>query len=138
MWTQQANESKTDLTRPKHRILIVEDEPSLQRLWGTALRGKGFVVDIAGDGLDAFAHVLNQHPDLIVLDLGLPGMRGEVLLREFGTSRRTATIPVIVVTGEPELPDLPSQVVVLRKPFNVRELLQAVERCLGEGPLQGR
>jgi DNA-binding response OmpR family regulator len=114
---------------PRNRILIVEDEANLQRLWATALAQEGFLVDVAGDGLDAYTQVLNELPDVIVLDLGLPGVRGDALLQDFRNNRRTAGIPVIVVTGETPAPGLDAHS-VLRKPIQIQALVNAVRSCL--------
>jgi CheY-like chemotaxis protein len=79
--------------RPRNRILIVEDQPTLQRLWTTALTQAGFITEVAGDGLDACLHVLYELPDVIVLDLSLPRMRGDALLHELRRNGRMAAIP---------------------------------------------
>ena len=115
-----------------NRILIVEDEPNLQRLWATALTQEGFLVDVADDGLDAYTQVLNEMPDVIVLDLGLPGLRGDALLQEFRNNRRTAAIPVVVVTGETPATELDARA-VLRKPIHIQALVDAVRSCLPPG-----
>ena len=115
--------------RTKTHILIVEDEPFLRDVYRTALTGAGYTVEAAEDGREGLRKVAASTPDLIILDLGLPFVRGEAVLRELEESSRTRHIPVIVATGDLELPPLRARA-ILRKPFPVIELLRAVERCL--------
>ena len=113
----------------KKNILIVEDEPFLRDVFSAALTGAGFVVESAADGREGLRKIAQTMPDLVVLDLGLPFVRGEAVLRELEESSSTRHIPVIVATGDPELPPLRAQA-ILRKPFPVQELVRAVTRCL--------
>ena len=114
-------------------ILVVEDDPTLRLVWQKVLLRAGFEVAVAEDGLDAFEAIRRRIPDLLVLDLGLPRMRGEVLLRELRRAPAHRAIPVIVVTGQPDAPELPVEA-TLHKPFSTQALLEAVKSCLDERP----
>jgi DNA-binding response OmpR family regulator len=104
-------------------ILIVEDEPSLRVIYRSALEKAGFAVRTADNGADALNEVEQDPPDLIVLDLGLPRMRGEGVIDAL--AGRKVDIPIVVVTGDAFVPALPVTT-VLRKPFYLRELVAAV------------
>src|SRR5258705_9814975 len=81
------------------RILVVEDDPELRRLFRTALSVSGFEVICAGDGVEALYRLDAELPDLVVLDLGLPRLSGRDVLREISANMRTRHIPIVVVTG---------------------------------------
>ncbi len=63
------------------RILLVDDEVSIQRAVGPLLRSRGYHVEIAGTGAEALTLVAERTPDLIVLDLGLPDLEGTEVCR---------------------------------------------------------
>ena len=86
-------------------------------------------MDAAEDGREGLRKVAERTPDLVVLDLGLPFVRGETVLEELAESSRTRHIPVIVATGDLDLPPLRARA-VLRKPFAVQELVRTVQRSL--------
>jgi len=115
------------------RILLADDEPTIQRLYRQMLEGSGFEVEVAIDGQEALDKVTSEPFDLMILDLNMPRLDGfEVMARmkEAGKS-----IPVIVMTGHfPEevvadrLEGL-SVVEVLRKPVMITTLLNSVNRA---------
>ena len=72
-------------------ILVVDDEPKIATLARDYLEHAGFAVLTAGDGLSALTTIRQRRPDLVVLDLGLPGLDGLDLTREL---RRDSTIPI--------------------------------------------
>jgi CheY-like chemotaxis protein len=108
------------------RVLIVEDDADLRRLYRTALQFGGFEVLESGDGFHAL-HLLEQRtPDLVVLDLMLPTISGQIVQQEMAAKLHTRDIPIVVVTGSPEnLEDLHVPC-VLRKPITPERLLNAV------------
>jgi DNA-binding response OmpR family regulator len=109
-------------------ILVVEDEGAIARLIRDYLVGAGFDVTLAGDGDAALRAFREAAPDLVVLDLGLPGRDGLDVTREL---RRTSDVPIIVVTARGEETD---RIVGLElgaddyvvKPFSPRELVARV------------
>ena len=80
-------------------ILIVEDEQDLAGILRDYLKLGGFDVDIISDGIMALQALKQEPPDLMILDLMLPGMDGLSILREL---RKTSTLPVIVLTARVE------------------------------------
>src|SRR5712691_11556565 len=109
-------------------ILIVEDEKDLVDLMQFNLRQAGFETVSARDGEEALALARNRTPDLVLLDLMLPGVPGTEVCRQLQSSPRTKNVPVIMVTARGEEVD---RVVgfelgaddFVTKPFSVRELV---------------
>ena len=114
------------------RVLVIEDEAGIARLIRDYLEQAGFAVRLAGDGKTALQVAALEPPDLVVLDLGLPGMDGLDVMREI---RRTAPTPVIVVTARGDETD---RIVGLEigaddyvvKPFSPKELVARVRAVL--------
>lgn len=77
------------------RVLVVDDEPQIGRLLRTTLGARGYEVAVAVDGPAALDLVRNWRPDLVLLDLGLPGMDGLDVCRQL---RTWSQVPVIVLT----------------------------------------
>src|SRR5437867_5607624 len=113
-------------------ILVVEDEMRIARLVRDYLEVAGFEVIVAGDGGAALASARGSKPDLVVLDLGLPGSDGLDVARELRTS---STVPIIILTARGEEAD---RIVGLElgaddyvtKPFSPRELVARVRTVL--------
>jgi two-component system, OmpR family, alkaline phosphatase synthesis response regulator PhoP len=113
-------------------ILVVDDEPQIVRLVRDYLEHGGFKVLTAADGETAVRTAATQHPDLIVLDLGLPGMDGIDVTRSL---RRSGTVPIIMLTARADESD---KVVGLElgaddyvtKPFSPKELVARVRSVL--------
>ncbi len=113
-------------------ILVVEDETAIARLIRDYLEQAGFTVLLAGDGNAAIQIGQAAKPDLVVLDLGLPGRDGFDVTREL---RRTSEVPIVVVTARGEETD---RIIGLElgaddyvvKPFSPRELVARVRAVL--------
>ncbi|HXJ64840.1 MAG TPA: response regulator transcription factor [Actinomycetota bacterium] len=113
-------------------ILVVEDEMKIARLVRDYLEHAGFEVLVAGDGDSAMSSVRGAKPDLVVLDLGLPGRDGLDVTREI---RRTSTLPIVMLTARGDEAD---RVVGLElgaddyvvKPFSPRELVARIRAVL--------
>ncbi|MDH3607289.1 MAG: response regulator [Acidimicrobiia bacterium] len=86
-------------------VLIVEDSPSVRRLIEVSVRPLGVTVIAAEDGLEGLAMARAEIPDVILLDIGLPGIDGWEVLRELRADPSTANIAVIIVTAhaQPEV-----------------------------------
>ncbi|HYO89654.1 MAG TPA: response regulator transcription factor [Candidatus Limnocylindrales bacterium] len=78
------------------RVLVVEDDRDLARLLETELRGEGYAVETAGDGLDALRVFHAVHPDLVVLDIALPLMDGRAVCQRI---REGSDIPILLMTA---------------------------------------
>ena len=116
----------------KETILVVDDEPKITRLARDYLENSGFQVLTSGDGIQALAVARQEKPDLIVLDLMLPGMDGLDVCR---TLRRESDVPIIMLTARAEEAD---QLVGLElgaddyitKPFSPKALVARVRALL--------
>jgi DNA-binding response OmpR family regulator len=112
--------------------MVVDDEPAIRDLVGTYLRDDGFEVVEAVDGEQALARFTERTPDLVVLDLRLPGIGGLDVLREI---RRTSSVYVIVLTARAEEADKLIGLELgaddyITKPFSPRELVARVRAVL--------
>lgn len=114
------------------RILVVDDEPQMGRLLKTGLSARGYEVVVVADGAAALEAVVNERPDLIVLDLGLPGLSGLEICRRV---RGWSAVPIIVLSvrdaegDKVEALDLGADD-YLTKPFGMNELLARVRVAL--------
>jgi DNA-binding response OmpR family regulator len=116
-------------------ILIVEDEPRIAELARDYLAHAGFAVRLAVDGPTGLASALRDRPDLIVLDLGLPGLDGLDVTRKLRADPATATVPIVMLTArDDELDKLLGLELgaddYLTKPFSPRELVARVRAVL--------
>lgn len=114
------------------RILIVDDEPAVTDLLAYNFRRAHYQVDIAADGANALRLARQDPPDLILLDLMLPGIDGLDVCREL---RKTSEVPIIMITARGEEMDRVVGLELgaddyLAKPFSVRELLARVKAVL--------
>jgi DNA-binding response OmpR family regulator len=106
-------------------MLIVEDDPALRHILRKRLRLDGHEVEVVEDGESALTYVARMHPEVVILDLGLPGKDGIEVLREM--HERFASISVLVLTGRGEIEQrvlcLQSGADdVVAKPFSFHEL----------------
>jgi len=121
-------------------VLVVEDELEIARVVRDYLHEAGFEVIVVGDGDSAVASVRSAKPDLMVLDLGLPGRDGLDVAREV---RRWSTTPIVVLTARGDEAD---RIVGLElgaddyivKPFSPRELVARIRAVLRRTRTQGR
>jgi DNA-binding response OmpR family regulator len=110
-------------------LLVVEDDAVLRDLFRVALSLSNFAVHACEDGLDALHYLDQTRPDVIVLDLDLPRVPGTILYEEMRARRRADRVPIVVVTGIPDVPSLPG-VTVLRKPVTPDHLIRVIESVL--------
>ncbi len=124
------------------RILIVDDHPTMREAMRLVLDDEGFTVDEAADGARALELVARDRPDLVLLDLNMPGISGPDLLEALKASRVTSGIPVVVVTAEEEEGRRAAMQAgaedYLTKPFSPHALVRTVEQVLeGSEPTGG-
>ncbi|OQY17967.1 MAG: DNA-binding response regulator [Anaerolineaceae bacterium 4572_32.2] len=113
-------------------ILVVDDEPKIARLAQDYLERGGFRVVTAADGITALAAARHDRPDLVVLDLNLPGLDGLDLCRAL---RRESAVPIIMLTARVEETDRLIGLELgaddyITKPFSPRELVARVRAVL--------
>src|SRR4051812_1342308 len=111
-------------------ILVVEDNDELRGMYRTALVLEGFDVTEARSGFEALRHIDHARPDLVVLDLGLPGISGAAVRQELAASVHSRNIPIVVVTAAIVIPADLDVECVLRKPVLPEVLVETVRRCL--------
>ena len=116
-------------------ILVVDDEEPIQELLRFNLEKEGYVVCGATDGQEALKHVESDHPDLIVLDLMLPGMDGLEVCRRIRSNPKFQQIPIIMLTAKGEEIDTVLGLELgaddyMTKPFSPRELLARIKARL--------
>lgn len=118
-----------------HRILVVDDEPSITEFVSYALKKEGFYADVVDNGEDALAYAMKSPYDLFILDIMLPGMDGYELCRHLRTK---TTAPVLFLSArDTELDKVVGLEIggddYLAKPFGVRELIARVRALLRRG-----
>lgn len=117
---------------PRHRVLIVDDDPTVTDVVCRYLERDGFQAEVACDGRDGFARAVSDPPDLLLLDLMLPSMDGLEICRRL---RAVAPVPVIMLTARGDEDD---RVIGLElgaddyiaKPFSAKELVARVRAVL--------
>ena len=134
--TSQATSAVAEAQRGmRYRVLIVEDDADIRELIRYNLAQEGFIVEEAADGVQALDKVKRRVPDLMVLDLMLPGMPGLQVCRQMRAERETAHLPILIVTAKGTEVD---KVLGLEmgaddyvvKPFSPRELVARVKALL--------
>ncbi|WP_055488621.1 response regulator [Streptomyces sp. WMMB 322] len=125
------------------RVLVVDDDPTVTEVVAGYLDRSGFVVDRAADGIDALTRAQAAPPDLVVLDLMLPGLDGLQVCRQL---RRQGPVPVVMLTARGDEEDRILGLEVgaddyVTKPFSPRELVLRIESVLrraGAPPPEGQ
>jgi DNA-binding response OmpR family regulator len=116
----------------ERRVLVVEDERTIAESVAARLRAEGFTVQIAGDGPSAVAAARTNPPDVIVLDVMLPGFDGLEVCRRIQAER---PVPILMLTARDDETDLLIGLAVgaddyMAKPFSMRELAARVHALL--------
>lgn len=118
-------------------ILVVEDEESFVEALAIGLKREGFLVDVATDGVQALEQFEALHPDLVLLDVFLPGMSGLDVCREIRTH---SAVPIIMVTAKGGEIDTVVGLEVgaddyVTKPYRLRELVARIRAVLRRSPV---
>ena len=118
------------------KILVADDEVFMLRLLDMTLKKGGYEVISCRDGQEALAAAVAQRPQLIVLDVMMPGLDGLGALRQLKENPATREIPVVVLSAKGHAltkveAEASGAVLFLAKPFSPNELLGAVQKILG-------
>jgi DNA-binding response OmpR family regulator len=116
-----------------HRILIVEDQTDVAQLIEVVLKGEGYSVAIARDGAQGLMLARDWKPDLILMDIMLPGVDGGMLIARLRREPETAELPIIAMSASRTLRDRTAELqadALLSKPFDVDALLVQVQFLL--------
>jgi two-component system phosphate regulon response regulator PhoB len=125
----------------KSKILIIEDEPDILEVIQYNLEREGHKVVACRNGEQGLSRIRTDNPDLVILDLMLPGMDGVEVCRQVKADPITRGIPVIMVTAKSEESDVVLGLGIgaddyISKPFSPRELVARVKVVLRRGPLR--
>ena len=118
-------------------VLIIDDEPAVAWLLGSAFRDRGHAVEIATDGRDGLAHARRRTPDAVLLDVMMPEMDGFHVLEALRSDPRTADVPVLLMSAafDASYRQRARQHggAFIEKPFDWSKLIHAVESLLVSG-----
>jgi len=120
-----------------HKILIVDDDKDVLKALSVRLKGSGYGVVYAADGIAAVSVARNEEPDVIILDIGLPGGDGFTVMERLAGILPIAQIPVIILTardvsGNEARARTAGAYAFLQKPVDNDVLLETVRKALGE------
>jgi len=120
-------------------VLLVDDYPDTLEMWTLYLQSHGYSVTTADNGIDALAMARDQHPNLVILDLDLPGISGYEVARRLRGGKDTAAIPLIAATGfsaDQQIQDAKAAGfdTILVKPCDPEGLIRAIEHALSAVP----
>lgn len=119
-------------TRP--RVLVVDDYVDATEVWSLYLRSAGFDVDVANDGLEAIERALTGRPDIVVMDLNLPGCSGIDVARALRADPQASAIPLIAATGCADRRELDAArsffQLIVAKPCDPADLVVQIRRLL--------
>ena len=119
------------------KVLIIEDDPDIARLLGLRLRNDGYRTALAADAVTALTVARKEEPDVIVLDLGLPGGDGMLVIERLKSVSALAHVPVIVVSARDPASSGPlvleaGATAFVAKPIEMDRFLLAVRSALGQ------
>lgn len=125
------------------KILLVEDNEMNRNMLTRRLERKGYAVRAVADGDQAFAMIDEDRPDLILMDISLPGKDGHQITRELKADPATASIPVIALTAHAMNTDRDKALAAGcdeydTKPVELPRLLEKMSALLGDNPTQAR
>ncbi len=115
----------------RKRVLVIDDDLPIRGMLAAALRQHGFQVLLAGDGIEGQRALTIHHPNVILLDLAMPGMNGWDFLQRLQETGYLGTVPIIVVSAhvrvEPQALLQMGVAAILPKPFNLPDLIELIE-----------
>jgi len=124
------------------KLVVIEDEDDIREVIEHNLSREGYCVKSSSDGYHGYELVKREAPDLVLLDLMLPGMNGMEVCKKLRKDPVARSIPIIMVTAKSEESDVVRGLGLgaddyLTKPFSPRELVERVKAVLRRGPLKG-
>ena len=109
------------ITCNSHKILLIDDESGILHMLKLKLTNIGFSVDTAGSGEEGLAKIKTNKYSLILTDIQMPGISGDVIL-SFIKNEKKSTVPVVGMSGTPWLLNEKDFDAILQKPFSLKEL----------------
>ena len=118
------------------KILVCDDEANIRNIMDFSLEAEGFLVVSAVDGEEALMKAMNEEPDLILLDVMMPGSDGLTVCRQLKENPKTAHIPVMMLTARNGKGDRDAGLQAgaddyITKPFSPQRLVEKVQDLLG-------
>ena len=118
----------------KKRIMVVDDDPDVREVMQEILDSAGYATETFENGTGAMAHARERRPDLILLDLSIPGEDGYEICQRFTQSAETSDVPIFVISGHGNLSNKLHSFCCgarrfLTKPLDIDELLAAVDNA---------
>lgn len=116
-------------------VLICEDDEGITELTQVILEGKGYKVVALNDSTNIFARIEEAKPDLVLLDLWMPGLSGEEVTRRLKADPLTNHIPAIIISANRDTEQIAARAgadAFLAKPFDIADLEDLVEKCLSK------
>jgi len=119
------------------KILVIEDDPATSRLVDYSLRHEGYQVITASNGLEGVRKALSESPDLVILDVMLPGMDGFEICHRLRSEPTTAHLPILMFSAKAQEIDKDTGIKVgaddyLTKPAAPAEIVSRVEKLLAK------
>lgn len=119
----------------KKRILIMDDDADLVRIVEARLKSAGYEVLSAGGGAECLEKAQKEMPDIILLDILMPEMDGQEVLRKLRSGGRAANIPVIMLTAKDQVEDVTKSIRYgaqdyIVKPFDYRVMLEKIKKVI--------
>jgi CheY-like chemotaxis protein len=124
------------------QILLIDDAPEFRLLISTQLRSRHMIVAGAADAIQAISMARDKRPDIILLDIGLPGGDGFLVLERLKANKLLSPIPVIILTAR-DLKEVNEKalraeaVASLQKPVRIESLMKVIEEVGGTSPQLG-
>jgi DNA-binding response OmpR family regulator len=125
------------------KILLVDDDKDVLHVLNLRLKSQGYLVAVASDAITAVSAARKEKPDLIVLDIGLPGGDGFIVMKRLQSLYEFVLTPIIVVSARDAAATKDSAlkagaVAYFQKPIKTKDFLEAIQRALGQtSVLQG-
>ena len=117
----------------KPRVLLVEDNSDLRRLYAIGLNKRGFEVKLAANGAEAVDRIRVENPDIILLGWIMPLMNGSDVLARIGENG-SRDVPVIVISGHPAPEEIDPRILCwLTKPVSIEDLVTEIQRPFAVG-----
>ena len=122
------------------KVLIIEDDVVQVRLLTIRLKAAGYAVAVASDAVQSVGAVRRERPDLVLLDIGLPGGDGYVVLKRLKALVHISAVPIIAVSGRAASTDRDRMLAAgaddyFEKPVDVDRLLGRIRQLLGDLPM---
>lgn len=114
-------------------ILACDDDIGIVEVIRIVLEEKGYEVKVTSNSEEVYSLIQSKRPDLLLLDLWMPGLRGEEIVKELRADKKTADIPIIIISASRETEIIAKEVganTFLNKPFDIDKLEEIVDQYI--------